>query len=79
MFFLQSCLDFVCSLSLLLTSVTVRDDSRLSSSGVLAELECKLWNSKPFLFGPMVSSTYNLVLFSVERQVNFVCFSQFQV
>ena len=67
LFFFQSSIDFVVSLFLLLTSLFMRNAEKLHSDGWLAELQCKMWNSRIFLFAPMFSSTYNLVCFTIER------------
>ncbi len=65
--FLQSSVDFLCSLMLCVTSLTVVNAGKLHSSGWLGEVECKLWNNKFFLWGPLISSTWNLVFLTFER------------
>ena len=63
----QSALDFVCSLVLLLTTITVKDVQQTHNNGLLGDIECAIWNSRVFLWGTLLSSTYNLVCLTVER------------
>ncbi len=66
---LQSASDFVCAIFLLLTSFTVVDGGKTNSTGWLGKLECSLWNTKAFLWGALLSSTWNLVFLTIERWV----------
>ncbi|NJL80252.1 MAG: G-protein coupled receptor, partial [Richelia sp. SM2_1_7] len=40
--------------------------------GILGDLYCKIWATKLFLWGFLVSSTYNLVALTVERYLAVV-------
>ena len=63
----QSLLDFAVSVVLLLTGLTTPDQRRVHASGLLAQLECRLWNTHTFLWGLFDSSSYNVVSMTVER------------
>ena len=63
----QSLIDFVCSLMLLLTTQFLKDAYHTVNDGILGDLECGIWNSKLFIWGPLVSSTWNLMCLTIER------------
>ena len=65
--FFQSSIDLVCSLILLLTTLTRKDTYYTVNDGVLGDLECGLWNTRVFLWGTLLASTWNLVCLTVER------------
>ena len=69
-FLFQSAIDIMCSLIMMLTALTMTDVNA-AAEGVRGELQCRWWNSRLFLWGFLVSSTYNLVCMTVERWVNF--------
>ena len=63
----QSLLDFAVSMILLLSTLTVRDPYRVHSDGIAGWIECRIWNTKFFLWGLFVSSTWNIVVLTIER------------
>ena len=65
----QSVLDLVVSV-ILVCSADV--DSAVPWPGLKGDAYCKIWQSKLFLWGFLVSSTYNLVCLTVERYLQ-VC------
>ena len=66
---LQSILDFGCSLALLVSTVTITDIYKVYNKGILGWLECYLWNNELLSYGLFLSSTWNIVLLTVERFV----------
>ena len=66
----QSLLDFVVSVVLLLSTVTVKDPYKVYNEGILGWMECRMWNTKFLLWGLFTSSTWNIVALTFER---FVC------
>ena len=74
---LQSILDFASSLVLLLSSVTITDFYRVHHTGILGWMECHLWNSELLSFGLFVSSTWNIVILTIERFVSFINSNRF--
>lgn len=66
-FSFQSATDLFVSLMLVALSLSVINGDETYSSGWLAHLECKLWNSQALLWGPFMSSTCNLICLTVER------------
>ncbi len=60
----QSCIDFVVSF---LFIATANGNSYVPFEGIMGDLYCKIWSTKLFLWGLMLSSTYNLVILTVER------------
>ena len=62
----------MCSLILLLTTLTIEDYNYTRNHGIWGDLEYAIWNSKLFLWGPLVSSTYNLVCLTVESTLSKV-------
>ena len=67
LFIFQSLIDFAVSMVLLLSTLTVRDPYIIHNDGVLAWVECRMWNSKFLLWGLFKSSTWNLVVLTFER------------
>ena len=65
--YFQSCLDLAASTFLLLLTLAVRDTTVLHSTGVLAWMECRLWNTRSLVWGLFKSSTWNLVALTFER------------
>ena len=61
----QSCLDFICSALTLATSANRIDTG--NHFGLKGKLECILWEPKTVLWAFLLSSTYNLVVMSIER------------
>ena len=68
-FVFQSLLDFTCSLVLLLSTTTITDFNKAHNPGFLGWIECYLWNSEFLSFGLFLSSTWNIVVLTVERFV----------
>ena len=66
---LQSLLDLTVSTLLLLVTLTIKDKYLLRNTGLLGEIECRLWNTELFLWGLFDSSTWNLVVLTIERLV----------
>ena len=64
---LQSLIDLVVSVILLTSTLTVTDTHTLHNDGILGEIECRLWNTKLFLWGFFISSTWNMVSLTFER------------
>ena len=64
---LQSLLDLTVADVLLLTTITVRDTQLIHNDGILATLECQLWNTKFLLWGLFIASTWNIVTMTIER------------
>ena len=64
---LQSSADLFCSLLLLLISLTINDIYSVGADGILGDLECSIWNAEMFLWGGLVTSTWNLVCLTGER------------
>ena len=67
--FLKSILDFAVSIVLLLLTLTVEDSYKVKNNGVLGWIECRLWNTEFLLWGLFGSSTWNIVLLTLERFV----------
>ena len=63
----QSVLDFMAADVLLLATVTVGNTQLTYSDGILATLECQLWNSKFLLWSLFNLSTWNIVTMTIER------------
>ena len=59
----------MCSLVLLVTTVTIIDFNKAHNSGFLGWIECYLWNSEFLSFGLFLSSTWNIVVLTIERFV----------
>ena len=69
---LKSLLDLAASIVLLLVALTVKDY-------YMGWIECLLWNSEFLLWGLYGSSTWNIVILTVERFVDYRGFAKFQV
>ena len=67
----QSLLDCASSLVFLISTVTITDVHQVHNTGILGWMECHLWNSEFIYFGLFVSSTWNIVVLTVERFVSF--------
>ena len=67
---LQSLLDFSCSLALLLSTATIADLYKINNTGILGWIECYIWNNELLSFGLFLSSTWNVVVLTVERFVS---------
>ena len=65
----QSLLDCASSLVFLISTVTIADVYQIHNTGILGWIECHLWNSEFVYFGLFVSSTWNIVVLTIE-----VCF-----
>ena len=63
----QSLLDFIIAVFLLITTVAIRNIYVVHSDGVLGWIECRIWNTKSFMWGLFKSSTWNLVALTIER------------
>ena len=63
----QSLADLFCSFILLLFALTIKDQTKTMSDGMLGVLECHLWNSDYLLWGGLLTSTWNLVCLTIER------------
>ena len=66
-FIFQSFIDCCVSMVLLLTTLTVMNIYVIRNTGLLGELECRLWNSKQLLWSLFLCSTWNLVSMTFER------------
>ena len=69
-FAFQSLLDFSCSSTLLVSTVTIIDYYKIHNTGILGWMECHLWNNELLPFGFFLSSTWNIVVLTVERFVS---------
>ena len=69
-FAFQSLLDFSCSSTLLVSTVTIIDYYKIHKTGILGWMECHLWNNELLPFGFFLSSTWNIVVLTVERFVS---------
>ena len=67
---LQSLLDFSCSLALLLSTATIADLYKIHNTGILGWIECYIWNNELLSFGLFLSSTWNVVVLTLERFVS---------
>ena len=68
---IQSILDLAVSMTLLLVTLLIRDTHVIHQTGVLGEIECRVWNSQAILWGLFDSSTWNLVTLTFERCCRF--------
>ena len=57
----------VVSVVLLTVAVTVKDAESAQTSGALGWLECHVWNTETLLWGLFTSSTWNIVILTIER------------
>ena len=73
----QSFLDFAVSLMLLLSTLTIKDRYKVHSTGIAAWIECRIWNSNLFLWAFLFSSTWNIVVLTIERSVQLFYFFAF--
>ena len=53
----------------LISTVTITDVYQIHNTGILGWIECHLWNSEFVYFGLFVSSTWNIVVLTIERFV----------
>ena len=67
----QSLLDCASALVFLISTVTIADVYKIHNTGILGWIECHLWNSELIYFGLFVSSTWNIVVLTIERFVSF--------
>ena len=65
--YLQSLLDFAVSIILLLTTLSITDSEALRNTGLIASIECRLWNTQFLLWGLFLCSTWNIVVLTFER------------
>ena len=65
--YLQSSIDLLGSLMLLLATQTIKGKNKTAHDGLLGDLECGIWNTRLFLWGALVASTWNLVCLTLER------------
>ena len=63
----QSVIDFFASVILFMSTLTLNDRTKVHSRGILAQLECRLWNTKYFLWAFFCASTWNIVAMTIER------------
>ena len=68
-FLLQSLLDFSCSSLVLVSTVTITDFYKIHNTGILGWMECHIWNNELLSYGFFLSSTWNIVVLTVERFV----------
>ena len=66
----QSSIDLATSVCILVIKTITFSDGNLSGLG--GELYCRFWLSQFFLWGLMISSSYNLMVLTLERYVRFV-------
>ena len=57
---------------LLLFSLTIKDQTKTRSDGILGHLECHLWNSDFLLWGGLLMSGLNRIDFPTHREVDAV-------
>ena len=57
-------------MALLISTVTITDLYKVHHTGILGWLECYLWNNEIFSFGLFLSSTWNIVVLTIERFVS---------
>ena len=65
--FFQSSIDVAASVVLLLSTLTIKDPYQVWNTGILASLECRLWNTEFLLWSLFISSTYHMIMMTVER------------
>ena len=63
----QSLIDFAASVILFFTTLTMKNAYNVHNGGILGSMECRMWNTKSFLWGVLVSSTWNIVFLTFER------------
>ncbi len=66
----QSCIDAV--VSILLIGISTLTTSDVPYQGIGGDIYCLLWISRTFLFGFLLSSTYNLMILTLERYAEIV-------
>ena len=66
-FSFQSSIDVSASVVLLLSTLTIKDPYQVRNTGVLASLECRLWNTEFLLWSLFIASTYHMIMMTVER------------
>ncbi len=66
----QSCIDAV--VSILLIGIATLTTSNVPYQGIGGDIYCLFWVSRTFLFGLLLSSTYNLVCLTLERYAEVV-------
>ena len=54
-----------------MSTVTITDFYKVHNTGILGWIECHLWNNELLPFGLFLSSTWNIVILTVERFVSF--------
>ena len=67
LFCFQSSIDVAASVVLLLSTLTIKDPYQVLNSGILASLECRLWNTEFLLWSLFIASTYHMIMMTVER------------
>ena len=55
------------SVVLLLSTLTIKDPYQVRNTGILASLECRLWNTEFLLWSFFIASTYNMLMMTIER------------
>ena len=65
----QSSIDLFVSVNLI---ALARMTSEVIHEGTRALVHCLLWQSRQFLWGPLISSTYNLIALTLERYIEVV-------
>ena len=65
-YFLQSTIDFIASTFLFLVGFTIKNTYTVEL-GLRGTLHCLLWKSRLFMWWMYISSTYNIVMMSIER------------
>ena len=63
----QSFVDVAASVVLLLSTLTIKDPYQVRNTGILASLECRLWNTEFLLWSLFIASTYHMIMMTVER------------
>ena len=66
-FSFQSSIDVTTSVVLLLSTLTIKDPYQVRNTGILASLECRLWNTEFLLWSLFITSTYHMIMMTVER------------
>ena len=66
---LQSLLDFTSSLLLLVSTRTITDFKKVYHTGIIGWMECHIWKTEFIHYGLFLSSTWNIVILTIERFV----------
>ena len=68
----QSIIDAVSSLIMTAQATSLVKNSKFFEGQIMSEIYCRLWYSQTILWGCYVSSTYNIVVLTIERYLKIV-------